>query len=123
MVAAQFITDLRTIFNTESTITDITLETLTDAVIDELNSNGCKISNMSGAAGSKTITLTSAQQGAIRKVFRCIYASWHQNPTNIPSSTMGGISSSTADLMSNPAILAMIKDTARQLIGCSFKRA
>lgn len=122
MVAAQFITDLKTIFN-DAAIEETTLETLTDAVIDELNSHGCNISNMAGTAGSKTITLTSAQRGGIRKIFRCIYASWNKNAANTPSSTAGGVSNSSSDLMSNPEVLAMIKDTARQLLGRGFKRA
>jgi len=121
MTACQFVTDLKTIFD-DSLILDATVETLVDAVVDELNLNGCNISNMDGTAGSKTITLTSAQKGAIRSIFRCMYASWHKNASN-QNAGISPLTLSNIDLMSNPVILNMIRQVASQLIGRSFKRA
>jgi uncharacterized protein YjgD (DUF1641 family) len=113
MVAAAFITELKNIFN-DSSITDATTENLTDAVIDELNLNGLSITNMAGSAGSKTITLTSPQEAAIRRIFRVIYASWHKNAANSDAST-GATSLTATDLISDPNVQAMITQTATLL--------
>lgn len=113
MTADAFITQLKNIFN-DSSIADATMENLVDAVVDELNLQGCTLSNMAGTAGSKTITLTSAEKGAVRRIFRVIYASWHKNADN----TNVGVSSLTmnyTDLMSNPTVMQMIEDTATAL--------
>lgn len=114
MVAAAFITQLKTIFN-DSSIADATMEDLTDAVIDELNLNGLSISNMAGSAGSKTITLTSAQKGAVRRIFRVIYSSWYKNADNIQAGGVGNISLAFADLISQPETQKMITQTAALL--------
>jgi hypothetical protein len=114
MTASAFVTQLKTIFN-DQTVADATVEDLVDAVIDELNLQGCSLSNMSGSAGSKTITLTSAQKGAVRRIFRVIYSSWHKHADNQTQATTGAISAGFTDLMSNPTVQAMIKDTAAAL--------
>ena len=117
MTEDTFITDLRTIFGGLST-TDLptaNAEVLIDAVIDELNLRGCSLDNMAGSAGSKTITLTGAQRAGVRKIFRCIYASWNKNLIPVTTTGLGAISVSSSDLMSNPTVLAMIKEVAAQL--------
>jgi hypothetical protein len=116
MTAAQFITDLKTIFH-ETTLTDAETETLVDAVIREINLSGYTLAIMTGSAGFKTFSpaLTLAEEGAIQRIFRCIYASWYQNAGNTPSGSVGAITYSNLDLMSNSTIIQMIKDTARTL--------
>jgi hypothetical protein len=114
LVAADFITQLKTIIN-DSSVPDITMEELTDAVIDELNLQGLTLSNMAGSAGSKTITLTSNEKGAVRRIFRVIYASWYKNAAANNTASIGSVSISTGDLISQPQVIEMIERTAALL--------
>lgn len=113
-------TDLKNILNADETATQ--LEYVMDLAIDALNVFNCGISNMSGSAGSKTVTLTSAQRGAVFLVARNIYASFFKNAGNTNNS-VNSIGLTNTDLMSNPTIVAFIKTVASQLIGRSFERA
>ena len=110
MTTPQFITDLKTIFN-DASIPDATLTLLTDSVIDELNLNGCNIT----LTASSSDSLSSSQKGGVRKIFRCMYASWYKNAANKPSSGVGGIALTNMDLMSDPVVLNMVKDVASNL--------
>jgi hypothetical protein len=114
MTVAAFITELKSIFN-DSAIVDTLMESLVDAVVDELNLQGYIMANMAGTAGSKTITLNASEEAAIRRIFRCIYASWNKNPQAILSVNTGAMSYSVADIMSNPTVLSMIERTASLL--------
>jgi hypothetical protein len=114
MVADTFITQLKTIFN-DTSIPDASVEDLTDAVVDELNLHGLALANMAGSAGSKTITLTSAEKAAIRRIFRCIYASWYKNAAATASTSIGNVSLASSDLISQPEVQKMITQTATLL--------
>jgi len=73
--------DLHDLINvTTSDITAAKTEDLIDHAIDLLNAHGVGLSNMAGSAGSKTVTLTSAQRGAILNLARMIYRHDYVNP-------------------------------------------
>jgi hypothetical protein len=115
LVADAFITELKTIFN-KTDLEDATVETLVNAVIDEITLNGYSIAIMTGTAGSKTFptTLTSPERAAIRRIFRTIYASWYRNAAN-GTPSVGNVNTQYSDLLSNPTVLGMIKETAKNL--------
>lgn len=118
MVADAFITDLKTIFD-DAAIADATVESLVDAVIDELNLYGLSLDNMAGVAGSKTITLASSEKAAVRRIFRVMYASWHKNAAANASVNVGAIGVTLPDLISRPEVQAMINQTASLLLKAS----
>jgi len=118
LVADVFITDLKTVFD-DSDIADATVESLVDAVIDELNLHGLTLDNMAGTAGSKTITLTSSEKAAVRRIFRVMYASWHKNAAANASVNVGAIGLAVPDLISRPEVQAMINQTASLLLKAS----
>jgi hypothetical protein len=106
-------TDLKNVLNASETATQ--LEYVMQLGIDALNIFGCGITNLTGAAGSMTTTLTSKQRGGVFMVSRVIYNSIFKNAANNPSYGAGSLSMSTADLMSNSTVWTMIKDIAEQL--------
>lgn len=67
--------DLHNVLNlTVSDITAVKTEALLDQAIDLLNLYANQsISNMAGSGGSKTVTLTSKQRGAVFEVAKAIY--------------------------------------------------
>jgi hypothetical protein len=88
---------------------------LFDAAANTYNIFGCDIPIMSGTAGSKTVTYTSAQKGAVFQGARVIYASFYKNAANNPSAGTGQINLSNADLMSNSTVWSMLKEIALEL--------
>lgn len=91
-------------------------ENFIDAAIDQLNLSGAPtITNMAGAVGSKTVTLTSKQRAAIRYVARVVYGSYNKNPKPTTSTVIGQLSLSQSDLFSNATVLAAIERAAAQL--------
>ena len=106
-------TDLKNVLNVSDSVTN--LEYVMQLGIDALNIFGCNITNLTGAAGSMTTTLSSKQRGGVFMVSRVIYASLYMNASNNPSEQVGAINSSTADLMSNSTVWQMITDIAEQL--------
>jgi len=113
--------DLQTVLNlTTNDISAANTETLIDWAIDLLNLYGnVSISNMSGVAGSKTVTLTSKQRGAVFFVARSIYYAGYMDPRPM---SVGGESVLPIDLMMNPTFERMVKMAARQLTTFTITR-
>lgn len=93
-------------------ISAINAELVIDLAINCLNLFGASLSNMTGTAGSKTVTLEPAEHAAISLVARAIYYSFHKSLVTVG---VGGLSLSTSDLLKDPATLQLIKDCALQL--------
>jgi hypothetical protein len=123
MVADTKITAFKNVIN-DATITDADTEDIFDAAIMFLSACGAKgLSKMAGAAGSKTVTLTVAQEGAVQFWARCIYGSYFKNAPN-SNVNAGSVSVNVVlDLMSNATTLSMGKFMARQLNTKNFQRA
>lgn len=96
----------------DSVISDTNAEYMLDLAIDVLNLYGADLSNMTGAAGSKTVNLESKEKGAVFLVARAIYYGFYKGiePGIVDTVTVGA-----TDVLGNPTILASIKEAARQL--------
>lgn len=116
MAADEKVTEFKAVIN-QTTIDDTVIESLFDLAANSLNIFGCNVPNMAGAAGSKTVTYTSPQKGAIYQISRVVYASFYKNASNQPTTNFGGIGLSNLDLMSNSTVWNMIKDIALELKG------
>jgi len=103
----------------DSSISAANMENIVDIAINVLNMFGAAtITNMNGgAAGSKTVTLTSKQAGAVFLAVRLIYRAFWIGPKG---STTLGQSISEADVLANSTIVETIKLTARRLSSISF---
>jgi hypothetical protein len=73
------------------------------------------IPNMSGTAGSKTLTVQGYERGAIITVARVIYKSFFKNEDGGSVGLGLASNSSAADLMANPNVLAMVQAQAQLL--------
>lgn len=115
MVADAKITEFKTNIK-DTDITDAETENLFDLAANTFNIFGCDVPIMTGTAGSKTVTYTSAQKGAVFQGARIMYASFYKNAsnTNISASNM---SLTSTDLMSNSTVWNMLKDIAVALKG------
>jgi len=67
---------------------------------------------MTGAEGSKTVTLTSKEKGAVFIAARAIKYGFY-NP--IAGGAIEGLSVSVSDLVSNPQVMNTIKQAAARL--------
>lgn len=108
----------------DSGLTATNAEYILDTTIDQLNLYAdLELSNLQGTVGSKSLSVTSAQRGAIYFGARAIYASFWKNAAN----ETGGIgalnSANSGDLMSNPVILSAIKEAALILQDLDYSRA
>jgi hypothetical protein len=105
------------------TVNDVTAantENLLDLAIDTINLYGNQsISNMTGAAGSKTASLTQREKSAVFILARALYHSFYRDtePT-----TVGGLSITPTEAYSNFNVQAVIKHVARQLTTRSILR-
>jgi hypothetical protein len=90
-----------------------TLEPIMDLAIDALNIFGCEIDNLDGGAGSKTVTLTSQQRGAVFIITRVIYKSFYKDEGG--STGLGPASISTTDLLANATVWTQIKEIAQEI--------
>lgn len=120
MVADAKVTEFKSVI-ADTSITDTVVENLFDLMANTYNIFGCDVPIMDGTAGSKTVTYTSPQKGAIFQGARIVYASFYKNSSSTTSRSLGIISesnsSSVSDLMSNAAVWAMVKDIAVALKG------
>lgn len=74
-------------------------ENLIDQAIDKLNLYGLgafTISNLTGAAGSKTVTVTSQERGAIMEVASSIYYLQYKEPSGMSISSLSQSPPTTA---------------------------
>lgn len=110
--------DWRNVMNLTS-LSDTNAEYILDQAIDELNIYGANLDNMAGGAGSKTVTLTSKQRGAVFAVARMIYESYYKGLSNV---NVGSMALTKPDLMSNPALLKRIEQIGHKLRMESYAR-
>jgi hypothetical protein len=121
MVSVSY-TDLHTLLDLTTTqLTAAETEGLLDWAIDLLNLySNAEMSNMSGVAGSKTVTLTGAQRGAVFFVARALYESGFKG---VDTASIGSLSSSPVDVLANPTIERLIRLAAKKLSTKYFERA
>jgi len=96
-----------------------TMENLVNVAINVLNMFGADtIPNMDGGgAGTKTVTLTSKQAGAVFLTVRQIYDGfWKPRGTTV----IQGQSITIADVLANPTIVATIEKIASRLSEVAF---
>ena len=115
MVADAKITEFKTNIK-DTDITDAETENLFDLAANTFNIFGCDVPIMAGTAGSKTVTYTSAQKGAVFQGARIMYASFYKNASNTNTSA-SNMSLTSTDLMSNSTIWNMLKEIAVALKG------
>ena len=100
-------------------------EELLDMGIDALNAEGLTLDNMSGAAGSKTLTVDSKYAGAIKQCAIAAYIQYYKN-AGASSSSIGlgqlSESSSSSTGGSTGDLQGLAKALARSLKGRSFQR-
>lgn len=111
--------DFINIMNTPDTFTVTHAEYVIDLAIDLLNIYDADLDNMAGAAGSKTVTLTSKQRGAVFVVARAVYHSFYKT---IASVGVGGLTISVSDIMSNSVVMTVIQDVANRLCNDNYTR-
>jgi len=104
--------DLDTLLNLEDTIDDDVLEAIMDQAIDLLNLHGAELPNMTGTAGSKTVSLESKERGAMFLVARAVYYSFYKG---LEQTQLAGLATSSPDLLSNPNVLSTVEKAARRL--------
>ncbi len=104
-------------FNDDN-ITATNAEVVLDGAINTLNVFGAGISNLSGTAGSKSGSYTSAQVGAIMAVAQQIYSKHFKNADNSNAQISGlGLTYS-----SDNQLLNFARQLANQLKGHGFTR-
>ena len=97
----------------DSSIQDATAENIIDYAISEITlHSGEDMAVMSGTAGSKTVSLTTQQYGAVMEAGRAIYQSCYKG---VESSGVGGVTVTDPDVQSNPVVQAAIRRAARRL--------
>jgi hypothetical protein len=90
------------------------IENLVEVSVDVLNlfAGAGTISNMSGTAGTKTLSLSSEKRGALMLVVRAAYYGFYKDLTG---KTVGEVSFSPTDLLSNTNVLNTIQLAAARL--------
>ena len=88
------------------------MESVIDAAINMLNLYGAELPNMTGTAGTKTVSLESKQAGAVQLVAEVIYNDFYKG---IEATSVGGIAISKTVLLANPTVMACVKEAARRL--------
>lgn len=87
---------LHTLLHLSTEVTAATTEAIIDQAINLLNlHSNVTIANMSGVAGSKTVSVTSKQAGAIMEVAKAIY---YRSYLSQLSSATGGMTGSPAGI-------------------------
>lgn len=107
----------QTQFN-KSSISATIWETIIDGGINLLNTYGAGLSNLSGTAGSKTGTYTSAQAGAILTITQQIFSKHYINADN----TTNANASLTLSYSNDNQLLTFASALARQLKNRAFTR-
>ncbi len=89
-------------------VSNQSVEDLADATIDIMNSLGADIPNMSGSAGTKTLSVDSKQRGKFWLGIRATYNSLK----DLTSKSVGDISFQPADLLSNDIVMQQLTKAA-----------
>jgi hypothetical protein len=119
MVSVSYTTFQTPMDLTTNDISEAETETLIDAAINHVNAIGnLSISNMSGAAGSMTVTLTSAQWGVVFYVARAMYYSGFKGV--VGASVGGGATSVPVDILLDPQFNSTVRRMSRNLVTRSF---
>ena len=106
-----------TLLHISTELAPATTEAILDDAINKLNLySNVTISNMSGVAGSKTVTLTSKQCGAVIEVAKAIY---YRTYLSQLTASLGGMSGAPGNV-DHPDIVA--QRMARYLNAYEFKR-
>ena len=102
----------------DASVSATNMENLVDIAINMLNMLGAEtITNMAGGPGTKSVTLTSKQAGAVFIVVRQIYRGFWIGPKG---STTLGQSITEGDVLANPTIVATIEKVASRLSEVAF---
>jgi len=104
--------DLDAVLNLSGGVSDENLEAILDLAIDTLNLFGAFITNMSGVAGEKTVTVTSKEKAAVFIGARAIYYAFFKG---IESAVIAGQSITKSDIMSNTEVMNTIRQAAKRL--------
>ena len=120
MVSVSY-SDVHNVMNlTLKAISAANTENLIDYAIDMLDLHGdLSISNMTGTAGSKTVTLTQRERAAVLTVVRALYLSFYKN---IDSANVAGVVITPQNVFDNPVVMRTIRECARLLKTRSFER-
>ena len=122
MVADSKVTEFKNIIN-DLAVSDIVIENLFDLMANTYNIFGNTVPTMIGVAGSKVVTYTSGEKGAVFQGARVVYGSFYKNSSSMTSRSLGQLSesssASTSDLVSNSAVWKMITDIAMALKGAA----
>jgi hypothetical protein len=114
------VTEFKNIIN-DAAVSDMVIEDLFDLMANTYNIFGCTVPTMTGTSGSKTVTYTSAEKGAVFQGARLVYASFFKNSSGTTSVGAGPLSYSTSSslssAMNSPGVWDMIKDIAVALKG------
>lgn len=107
--------------NTDATTAKTRVEYLIDDAIDYINGEaGTSMSNMSGAAGSKSVTVTSAQAPIVRALAALLVRAYLDKGPNVSVGGMG-----VSAIVSDPEYkvhMMMIMQGISRLRGRSFVR-
>lgn len=102
------------LLNLDTAFDDATMENIIDEAINLLNLFGTiDLPNMVGVAGSKTVGLSSPQQGAVVMVTKTIYKEFYEDDEG--SMTLGGVAISAPAMLGNSQIMKNVKESARLL--------
>jgi hypothetical protein len=114
-VASVTATHFKNVMNVDTSTTN--LEYVLDLAIDSLNIFGAELSNMSGTAGSKTVTLTSKQRGGVFIIAREIYQKFYKDAGS--HATISGLSLSASDLLTDDAFYGLCEKIGHKLASTS----
>lgn len=107
--------DLDSLLNLDGEVDDDILEAMIDAAIDRLNLYGTDLPNLTGTAGSKTVSVTSAERGAILQVASAVYSVSKSTGSTSTSRGIGGLNISESSSQGNRMLEDMVKDAAARL--------
>ena len=112
--------DIDTLLNLNGSPAATVVETWIDQAVNLLNLYGkLDLSNMSGTAGSKTVSLESEERGAVQEICRIIYYDYYKG---LDATSMQGLTISAPALMSNPVVKQTVVEMARQLAELDVSR-
>jgi hypothetical protein len=112
--------DLDSRLHLEGEVDDEDLENLIDGAVDLLNvylrHYGLEIANMTGTAGTKTLTVTSAERGAVLMVACALYSrDYKAAGSQSESVSLGPASSSSSFSTAQASTEILAKELADQL--------
>lgn len=110
---------LQTEFN-DSGISDADAEAVLMSAIRLLNTFSAGITQLSGAAGSRTGSYSSAQMGAVMALAQQIYSKHYKNAAGTANANLAQIGMS---YHSDTQLLTFAKTLAAPLVGRGFRRA